>query len=59
MQPMHSPLLRVLLLQEAIMASKLDAMTWEFNHLLASQLDSQRQYFEQLMLQQAEAQEAR
>jgi BRCA1-associated protein len=28
------------------MASKLDAIAQEYNHLLASQLDSQRKYFE-------------
>mmetsp|Transcript_19939 Transcript_19939/g.47524 ORF Transcript_19939/g.47524 Transcript_19939/m.47524 type:complete len:117 (-) Transcript_19939:2728-3078(-) len=33
-------------LEEAQLASKLDAIAQEYNHLLASQLDSQRSYFE-------------
>ncbi len=33
------------------MASKLDAIAVEYNHLLASQLDSQRQYYEGLLAQ--------
>ena len=36
-------------LQEALFASKVDAFTQEYNHLLVSQLDSQRQYFEGLL----------
>lgn len=31
---------------EAIVASKLDAIAFEYNHLLTAQLESQRQYFE-------------
>lgn len=31
---------------EVIMASKLDAIAFEYNHLLTAQLESQRQYFE-------------
>ncbi|GLC33564.1 hypothetical protein PLESTM_000085000 [Pleodorina starrii] len=38
-------------LKEALMASKLDAIAVEYNHLLASQLDSQRQYYEGLVAQ--------
>lgn len=30
----------------AIVASKLDAIAFEYNHLLTAQLESQRQYFE-------------
>jgi len=36
-------------MEEAQLASKLDAIAQEYNHLLASQLDSQRKYFEGLM----------
>ncbi|KXZ54622.1 hypothetical protein GPECTOR_4g687 [Gonium pectorale] len=38
-------------LKEALLASKLDAIAAEYNHLLASQLDSQRQYYEGLLAQ--------
>lgn len=38
-------------MKEALLASKLDAITTEYNHLLATQLDSQRQYFETLLSQ--------
>eukprot|EP00879_Flechtneria_rotunda_P014888 GHRR01015555.1.p1 GENE.GHRR01015555.1~~GHRR01015555.1.p1 ORF type:complete len:723 (+),score=280.06 GHRR01015555.1:163-2331(+) len=38
--------------KEAIVNSKLDAITLEYNYLLTSQLDSQRQYFENLLAQQ-------
>ncbi len=38
-------------LQEALIASKLDAIAAEYNHLLACQLDSQRQYYEGLLAQ--------
>jgi len=38
--------------KEAMVASKLDAISFEYNHLLTSQLDSQRQYFEGLMERQ-------
>jgi BRCA1-associated protein len=41
-------------MKDAILASKLDAISWEYNHLLTSQLDSQRQYFE-AKLAEAEA----
>lgn len=37
--------------QEALVASKLDAIAAEYNHLLACQLDSQRQYYEGLLAQ--------
>jgi len=40
--------------KDALLASKLDAISWEYNHLLTSQLDSQRQYFE-ARLQEAAA----
>jgi BRCA1-associated protein len=33
-------------MEEALVASKLDAMALEYNHLLVSQLESQRQHFE-------------
>ena len=33
-------------LEEAMLASKLDAIAQEYNHLLVSQLESQRQYYE-------------
>ena len=36
-------------LKEAMVSSKLDAIAFEYNHLLTSQLDSQRQYFEGLL----------
>ncbi|KAI8465209.1 MAG: brca1-associated protein [Monoraphidium minutum] len=42
-------------LKDAMVSSKLDAISFEYNHLLTSQLDSQRQYFEsQLERQRAE-----
>ncbi|GMH32890.1 hypothetical protein BSKO_00724 [Bryopsis sp. KO-2023] len=36
---------------EAIVTSKLDAIAFEYNHLLTAQLESQRQYFEGLLCQ--------
>jgi BRCA1-associated protein len=39
-------------MKEALVSSKLDAITLEYNYLLTTQLDSQRQYFEGLMAQQ-------
>lgn len=33
-------------MKEAMLASKLDLIATEYNHLLSTQLDSQRQYFE-------------
>lgn len=33
-------------LEEALLASKLDAVAQEYNHLLVTQLESQRQYYE-------------
>jgi BRCA1-associated protein len=38
-------------MKEAMVTSKLEVITLEYNHLLASQLDSQRQYFEGLLAQ--------
>ncbi|CAD7701598.1 unnamed protein product [Ostreobium quekettii] len=34
---------------DAMVASKLDAIAFEYNHLLTAQLESQRQYFEDLL----------
>lgn len=45
--------------QQALIASKIDAVAAEYNHLLCSQLDSQRHYFEGLLAQQAEDAERR
>lgn len=39
-------------LKDALVTSKLDAITLEYNYLLATQLDSQRQYFESMLAQQ-------
>eukprot|EP00878_Enallax_costatus_P011007 GHUV01011496.1.p1 GENE.GHUV01011496.1~~GHUV01011496.1.p1 ORF type:complete len:327 (+),score=137.85 GHUV01011496.1:94-1074(+) len=39
-------------LKDALVISKLDAITLEYNYLLTTQLDSQRQYFESLLAQQ-------
>ena len=36
---------------EAIVASKIDAVAFEYNHLLSAQLESQRLYFEGILLQ--------
>ncbi|KAL6744909.1 hypothetical protein V8C86DRAFT_2997917, partial [Haematococcus lacustris] len=44
-------------MKEALMASKLDHIAAEYNHLLALQLDSQRAYYEGLLAQQARASE--
>jgi BRCA1-associated protein len=38
--------------KDAMVASKLDSISFEYNHLLTSQLDSQRQYFEGLLERQ-------
>ncbi|GBF98211.1 hypothetical protein Rsub_10711 [Raphidocelis subcapitata] len=46
-------------LKDALAASKLDAIAFEYNHLLTSQLDSQRQYFEGLLERQRAELEAR
>jgi len=45
-------------MKEALVSSKLEAISLEYNHLLASQLDSQRQYFEGLLAQQDAKQQA-
>lgn len=45
--------------EEALLASKLDFIAAEYNHLLATQLDSQRQYFEGVVAGAVEAAEAR
>uniref|UniRef100_A0A383VK63 BRCA1-associated protein n=1 Tax=Tetradesmus obliquus TaxID=3088 RepID=A0A383VK63_TETOB len=42
-------------MKEALVSSKLDAITLEYNYLLTTQLDSQRQYFEGLLSQQEAA----
>lgn len=39
-------------LKDALVSSKLDAITLEYNYLLTTQLDSQRQYFEGMLAQQ-------
>lgn len=39
-------------LKDALVTSKLDAITLEYNYLLTTQLDSQRLYFEGLLAQQ-------
>jgi BRCA1-associated protein len=46
-------------MKEAQLASKLDAIALEYNHLLTSQLESQRHYFEGLLAQQEEQAVAR
>ncbi|KAJ7542954.1 hypothetical protein O6H91_09G057000 [Diphasiastrum complanatum] len=43
-------------LEEAVFESKLEAIEYEYNHLLSSQLENQRQYYEGLL---AEAKEKR
>lgn len=45
-------------MKEALVSSKLEAISLEYNHLLATQLDSQRQYFEGLLAQQDAKQQA-
>jgi hypothetical protein len=45
-------------MKEALVSSKLEAISLEYNHLLATQLDSQRQYFEALLAQQDAKQQA-
>ena len=57
----HRPVTHAMCLQfkDAILASKLDAISWEYNHLLTSQLDSQRQYFEAKLVEAEAAAERR
>jgi BRCA1-associated protein len=45
-------------MKEAMVSSKVEAISLEYNHLLATQLDSQRQYFEGLLVQQDAKQQA-
>lgn len=45
-------------MKQALVSSKLEAISLEYNHLLATQLDSQRQYFEALLTQQDAKQQA-
>lgn len=45
-------------MKEALVSSKLEAISLEYNHLLATQLDSQRQFFEGLLAQQDAKQQA-
>jgi hypothetical protein len=46
-------------MKEAQLASKLDVIALEYNHLLTSQLESQRHYYEGLLAQQEDQAAAR